>query len=877
MSASAQDRPPSSDSTMPISVPTQIRFGSFGPHDQIVDGHVGEAARADGHTLEAGDVGPGRTQVRGPQHLGALGEGEQREGRVGLGRVGGQARDATQALARIERRRTEGSTRIDGDRQQARSVHARARPHDVGVRIADAHVMKAAQGAPHRGVHCRHVPTAAEVVADPHALRADRVDRFGARLALADLGDEGRGAAAGVGQTVAGALPGEPTVEGALQPVELRATDDLQRIVEVPRGLVAVATDHEGPGRVRDRIDRREPRAVVLRATRVGAASGRLVDTVELRGDHAVGRHRESGHVVRRAGHATVVRAEQVPVAAGRLHDLEIVVIRMREGVAGQTGGRARARTDRAHVDLPEFQTTDEDDRRIGRMANDRVVVPTLRAEPVRLTARFEGLEPVRAAVRRHPELGVRSAHRRGVQVLGVDRRHGDFEAAREVGDAVVDVVPGRAAVVRLENAAPVDGRVQGVEVEGIGDELQDAAAAEVRGARLLVDLGPVRTSVDRTEDARRVVRQRLPAARGDRSEDHVLVRRIDEDARHVVPARVTDRRGNLRPAFAAIGRLEDPVAVHDVDVPEALAGAGVDHVLVAGRHRDRGDLQVGHVAGQFTPRGARVLGLPHAAADAGDVPGVSGRIDRIDDDAARPAGDVARSALDPRQGRGYAAAGEARALDFAQLVARRVLDRRAIARDLPFVEVARVLVRETRLRASLEIGVDAIDLRLELDRARRTGFHALQLRFQLRAVGGGPVQRIRARQGRRDEKQQSQEGQAGEGVAVRIRLHVGSEPRQGVVRLRGLSVYRMRTVPSNRSDSGDVRARDATPESRCTLYTFALRAELGRRATHQGDLQARPCPLPEDAVELHLPAHRFDAFAGRGQSHAGARHATQG
>ena len=75
----------------------------------------------------------------------------------------------------------------------------------------------------------------------------------------------------------------------------------------------------------------------------------------------------------------------------------------------------------------------------------------------------------------------------------------------------------------------------------------------------------------------------------------------------------------SVGPGLAAVGRLQDAVAVDDVDVVEALAGAGVEHVVVARPPCTRAEIgRFGSLVGQLAPGGAGVGGLPDAAAHAG-------------------------------------------------------------------------------------------------------------------------------------------------------------------------------------------------------------------------------------------------------------------
>ena len=375
----------------------------------------------------------------------------------------------------------------------------------------------------------------------------------------------------------------------------------------------------------------------------------------------------------------------------------------MRPRVAGQPRRRARGRADVVEGDLEQLGAAHVQDAGVGRVTGDRVVVPALAAQPVRLGADLDRLPPVGAAVPRHPQLGVRGALRRGEEVVRVHGRDRDLETAGQVGDAVVDRRPGQAGVRRLADAVAVDAGIHHAEVRRVGDDLEDALVGRHARSGLGVDRGPRGAAVGRAEDVRAGAQAALVAADRRRGQHQVRIGRRDDDARDVVEAHIVDRHCQLRPGLAAVGRLQDAVAVDDVDAEETLAGAGIHDVgvrwaLHQGRHG-----QVRHLVRQLAPRRARVGRLPHAAAHAGDVPRSLRRVCGIDQDLARATGHVAGTAAGPvdrlvgvrrRQG--------LRVL--AELVAGRVLGLRAVGRDLHLVEVAGELVGETGLRLLLAL-----------------------------------------------------------------------------------------------------------------------------------------------------------------------------
>ena len=95
-----------------------------GPHQQVIDRHIGETVGADGSGAEARNVRPGRAQIRGFENLGALGEREQHVGRVGLGRMGRQARDAAHGHISEVRRGRESHAGVGREHDVGGAVHA---------------------------------------------------------------------------------------------------------------------------------------------------------------------------------------------------------------------------------------------------------------------------------------------------------------------------------------------------------------------------------------------------------------------------------------------------------------------------------------------------------------------------------------------------------------------------------------------------------------------------------------------------------------------------------------------------------------------------------------------------------------------------------
>ena len=191
---------------------------------------------------------------------------------------------------------------------------------------------------------------------------------------------------------------------------------------------------------------------------------------------------------------------------------------------------------------------------------------------------------------------------------------------------------PGLPAVGRLVDAAAGAGleqlprpplhlvhrRVERVGLAPVDDEV-DRAGLVVDVEHLLPGLA----AVDRLEDAALLVGR--PQVAHGRDVDDVGVRRVDDDPRDVL--RVGEP--HVLPGLAGVGRLVDAVArVGDADA-RRVAGADPDDVLVG-----RGD---GHApdAGHVLPvehrleRRAVVRRLPQAAVADRDVEGVEVRLQR--------------------------------------------------------------------------------------------------------------------------------------------------------------------------------------------------------------------------------------------------------
>src|SRR5262249_44845118 len=126
-------------------------------------------------------------------------------------------------------------------------------------------------------------------------------------------------------------------------------------------------------------------------------------------------------------------------------------------------------------------------------------------------------------------------------------------------------------------------------------------------------------------EGARRALEHALPAraavgaapdAGGGGGVDAVRAVRAHHQVVDVVEIGVGGGR-EPGPGLAGVGGLEAPGAAHAVDVEVALAGAGVEHVGVAGRHRQAVDGDVGQHVGDRPPALAGVVRLPDAAGDA--------------------------------------------------------------------------------------------------------------------------------------------------------------------------------------------------------------------------------------------------------------------
>ena len=278
------------------------------------------------------------------------------------------------------------------------------------------------------------------------------------------------------------------------------------------------------------------------------------------------------------------------------------------------------------------------DDVRVGRIDLDDVVVEALRSAVVldivgvvrarsslrprgTCIGRLEDLADVMAAVRVVPVEPCIEDCRMSVRRV----RDRDREPRRGAGE----VRTGREAVHDLRpRLAGIGALVDRVAPErGVEDARVERVDLDVRGTVRLgyfTEERPRDAAVLGLPNAEAGVQGRCDApgsaaATQDRDVQVVRVRRVDCDARDRDPDEVV--AGDVRPRRAAVGRLQDPVAVHAVARERAFAGPGVDDRVVRRCDRQRADRLCVLVARPRCPdAGTRVVRPDAALGAAEDV-----------------------------------------------------------------------------------------------------------------------------------------------------------------------------------------------------------------------------------------------------------------
>src|SRR4030095_6139620 len=273
---------------------------------------------------------------------------------------------------------------------------------------------------------------------------------------------------------------------------------------------------------------------------------------------------------------------------------------------------------------LPHLQVGDVDRVAVARVGEDVGVVPG----PVHQVAVGRHHGPAHAEI-----VG---AVEPGLVAFGFDQRpdaarprrrdrHADLaQHARGQGGLGRNLLPGVAAVRAAEQAAartaagnvpevalglPHRGEQQArvVRIHGEVDRARDVAAVE--------DPFPGRAAILRAVDTALAVWSENIAQY--RDIDEVGILRMDADAADALAVLQAD----VLPAASGIGRLVDAVAVGDVEADRGLAGAGIDHVGIGGRHGDRAHCRGAHEAVRHAaPEDAAILGLPDAAGAGAEI-----------------------------------------------------------------------------------------------------------------------------------------------------------------------------------------------------------------------------------------------------------------
>jgi hypothetical protein len=286
-----------------------------------------------------------------------------------------------------------------------------------------------------------------------------------------------------------------------------------------------------------------------------------------LRDDHAVAVHRIDPHVVVVADRRDSARQVDARLAAvERLGELGRQEVRL-VLVVGRD--REACVVVRAAAEPP-----------VG--AHHLPVVAAVLAAPQRSALRFL------TVVGRHPVAGFDE----GVDAVRIRARHlrRDLAERRAGQSAFGQSRPGRAAVGRSKQPAA---RAAARPAPRVDLQLPHTGEEHARVVRIHGDIGaacvlvdeqhtvPRSAAIGRPEDAALRLRAVRVAERA--GEDDVGVLRVDDHARD--PAGPLE--AHARPRFAAVGRLVDAVADRDVAADECLAGAGPDHVRIAGCNRE--------------------------------------------------------------------------------------------------------------------------------------------------------------------------------------------------------------------------------------------------------------------------------------------------
>ena len=339
------------------------------------------------------------------------------------------------------------------------------------------------------------------------------------------------------------------------------------------------------------------------------------VQAVELRGQLVVDGRPGLPTVERHTGAAVVALDHALRVLRV---DPQVVVVAVRRGHFAEAHPAVGG--------LPHLQVGDVDRVSVARIGKDVGVVPG----PVHQVSVSAYLRPALAVVV--------TAVQAGSLTLGLHQGPDPPGTRRGGADAVLAQQPARQAALAgqlLPGVAAVGGapqpaaRAAAVQVPeaapcrpaaGVQDARVERVHGQVHGAGVgaaVQHLFPGLPAIARAVHPALGVRAEGVAQRG--HVDQVRVLRVHADAADV--ARLLQPQ--VLPGTPGVRGAVHPVAIGDVDADGGLARAGVDHVRVRRRHRQRADGGAGEEAVRdVAPVHPTVGGLPHATGAGAEVEG---------------------------------------------------------------------------------------------------------------------------------------------------------------------------------------------------------------------------------------------------------------
>ena len=339
------------------------------------------------------------------------------------------------------------------------------------------------------------------------------------------------------------------------------------------------------------------------------------VDAVELAGRLVIDRRPGVAAVEADLGAAIV--ALDHAIAVGRV-DPDVVVVAVRGVDLGEVGAAVSG--------FPHGEVGDIDGVAMARVGEDMGVVPG----PVHQVAAGLGLDPAGAVVVGAIQAAFFSFRLdQRPNAAGLRRGHGHADLAQRAGRKSLvarNFGPAVAAIGGLEQPAA---RATGGDVPEVAPGLPDRGVEDARiagvhrhvhGAAIFVaieNFRPVLAAIVGAIDTARLVRAEDVAEGSDI--DDVGVGRVDQHAADMLGVLQAD----IAPGQAGIGALIDAVAIGHVEPDGGLAHAGIDHVGVRARHRDRTNSRgLQEAVGDAAPVEPAITGLPDAAGTGAEIEG---------------------------------------------------------------------------------------------------------------------------------------------------------------------------------------------------------------------------------------------------------------